>query len=324
MFKEARWKLTGWYLLIIMTISISFSTVIFGMMNQEMERFVRSPRFRWEMVKPEEVEMTLNEGRTRLMWSLLRINGIILIISGTLGYVLAGKTLSPIQAMLEEQERFVGDASHELRTPLTALKSMLEVGLRDKKMKIKEARKLISESIEETDNLKNLSDSLLELARENGNKIIFEKVKIKEVVIDAIKKTENRALRKKIKIISKIKNSTARGNKEKLSEVLVILLDNAIKYSPKNSQIKIVAKEYREQTIIKVIDQGIGIEKKDLPHIFERFYRADIARSHQGENGYGLGLSIAKKIVEEHRGKIIAKSEIGAGSEFKIILPNFS
>lgn len=324
MFKKARWKLTGWYLLIIMIISISFSTIIFGMMNQEMERFVRSPRFRWEMLNPKEVEMTLNEGRARLIWSLLGINGIILVISGTLGYVLAGKTLSPIQSMLEEQKRFVGDASHELRTPLTALKSMLEVGLRDKKMNIKEARKLISESIEETDNLKNLSDSLLELARENGNKIIFEKVKIKEIALSAIKKTENKALRKKIKIVAKINESTARGNRDKLTEVLVILLDNAIKYSPKNSQIHILAKEGQKQTTIRVIDEGIGIEEKDISHIFERFYRADKARSHLREKGYGLGLSIAKKIIEEHEGKILVKSESGAGSEFKITLPNFS
>lgn len=324
MFKKARWKLTGWYLLIIMIISISFSTIIFGMMNQEMERFVRSPRFRWEMLNPKEVEMTLNEGRARLIWSLLGINGIILVISGTLGYVLAGKTLSPIQSMLEEQKRFVGDASHELRTPLTALKSMLEVGLRDKNMEIKEARKLISESIEETDNLKKLSDSLLELARENGNKIIFEKVKIKEVAVSAIKKVENRALKKRIEIIAKINGTCVMGNKEKLSEVLVILLDNAIKYSPKNSQVRIMAKEGGNQTMIKVIDRGIGIEERDLPHIFERFYRADKARSHIGENGYGLGLSIAKKIIEEHGGKILVKSESGVGSEFKITLPNFS
>ena len=149
--------------------------------------------------------------------------------------------------MLEEQKRFVGDASHELRTPLTALKSMLEVGLRDKEMEIKEARELIFESIEETDKLKKLSDSLLELARENSNnqKLIFEKVKVAEIVSEAIKKVSNGAEKKKIKIVSQINGTTVKGNKDKLSELLVILLDNAIKYSSKNSLIKISAKKIK-------------------------------------------------------------------------------
>jgi signal transduction histidine kinase len=326
MFKEARLKLTAWYLLIIMVISISFSGIIFGMISQEMERFVRSPRFRFEEIQIRESDKLLVESKKRLVWNLLEINGIILLISGTLGYVLAGKTLSPIQKMLEEQKRFVGDASHELRTPITALKSMLEVGLRDKKMNIAEARELISESIEETDKLKNLSDSLLELARENSNgqKLIFEKIKVKDLVGEAIKKIKSASLKKNIRILVRVNGSTIKGNKDKLSELLVILLDNAIKYSPKNSQIKITAKKGKHETEIKIIDQGRGIEEKDLPHIFERFYRADSARSHQDENGYGLGLAIAKKIIEEHNGKILVNSEIDKGSEFKIILPVFS
>jgi signal transduction histidine kinase len=203
---------------------------------------------------------------------------------------------------------------------------MLEVGLRDKKMNIAEARELISESIEETDKLKNLSDSLLELARENSNgqKLIFEKIKVKDLVGEAIKKIKSASLKKNIRILVRVNGSTIKGNKDKLSELLVILLDNAIKYSPKNSQIKITAKKGKHETEIKIIDQGRGIEEKDLPHIFERFYRADSARSHQDENGYGLGLAIAKKIIEEHNGKILVNSEIDKGSEFKIILPVFS
>jgi signal transduction histidine kinase len=323
MFKEARLKLTGWYLLIIMVISISFSGIIYGMVSMEMERFVHSPRFRESQIPIIEEEV-LEGSRQRLIWSLVEINGVILIISGTLGYLLAGRTLVPIQKMLEEQKRFVGDASHELRTPLTALKSMLEVGLRDKDMNIKEARKLITESIEETDKLKNLSDSLLELARENKQKITFEKVRVAEILKDAIKKVDNRAKNKKIKIISKVNGSTVKGNMEKLSELMVILLDNAIKYSPKESQIKISAKMGKNQVYIKVIDQGQGISEKDLPHIFERFYRADSARTHQSEGGYGLGLAIAKKIVDEHAGKISVTSEVNKGSEFKIVLPFFS
>lgn len=323
MFKAARLKLTAWYLLIIMVISFSFSGIIYSMVSMEMERFVHSPRFRDSQIPIIEKEV-LEESRSRLIWNLIEINGVILIISGTLGYILAGRTLSPIQKMLEEQKRFVGDASHELRTPLTALKSMLEVGLRDKNMDIKEARLLISESIEETDKLKNLSDSLLELARENKQKISFEKIKVSEIVREAIKKVGVNSQKKNIKIISTVNGTIIKGNRDKLSELLVILLDNAIKYSPKSSQVKISAKKGKNHAIIKVSDQGQGIAEKDLPHIFERFYRADAARAHQTEGGYGLGLAIAKKIVEEHSGRISVNSEVNKGTEFKIILPIFS
>ena len=327
MFKEARLKLTAWYLLIIMVISISFSGIIFGMVSAEMERFSRSPRFvmenRQNAIERDEL---LDESRKRLVIFLVEINGAILIISGTLGYFLAGKTLSPIQKMLEEQKRFVGDASHELRTPLTALKAMLEVGIRDKNMDIREAKTLITESIEETDKLKKLSDSLLELARENinGQKMLVNNVKVSEIVNEAIKKISIKAKDKKIKFLTSLNGYMVKGNQDKLSELFVILLDNAVKYSPKNSQIKVTAKKGKSGVIIKVSDQGQGIEDKDIPHIFERFYRADSARSHVDEGGYGLGLAIAKKIVEEHNGKILVSSIVGKGSEFKIILPLFS
>ncbi|HWS49254.1 MAG TPA: HAMP domain-containing sensor histidine kinase [Candidatus Methanoperedens sp.] len=327
MFKEARLKLTVWYLLIIMVISLSFSGIIFGMVCTEMERFSRSPRFvienRQSIMEREEL---LRESKKRLFIFLAEINGVILIISGSLGYFLAGKTLSPIQKMLEEQKRFVSDASHELRTPLTALKSMFEVGLRDKKMNLKEARMLIGDGIEETDKLKKLSDSLLELARENtnGQKMLVEKVSTFAITDEAIKNVSIKAKNKKIKIVNKVRPFFVLGNKDKLTELLVILLDNALKYSPNNSLVKISTKKSKGQIIIKVKDQGQGIEKKDIPYIFERFYRADSARGRIDEGGYGLGLAIAKKIIDEHNGKISVKSVVDQGSEFKIYLPSVS
>jgi two-component system, OmpR family, sensor histidine kinase CiaH len=324
MFKTARLKLTLWYLLIIMFISISFSGVIYQMISAEVERFARSPRFRVE----ERIigEAMVDESKDRVVLSLIEINGVILLISGTLGYILAGVTLTPIQKMVEEQKRFVSDASHEIRTPLTALKSMLEVGLRDKKMTVKEARGLIKESIEESDKLKSLTDSLLELARLDGNsnKINFEELKISELVNEAVKKIQSKAKDKNITITKTTNGTKIKGNKEKMVELLVILLDNAVKYSKNNSKISIKAKEINRSAIVKIKDRGIGISAEDLPHIFERFYRSDSARSRQDEGGYGLGLSIAKMIVFQHSGKISVKSIPEKGSEFKIILPIFS
>lgn len=324
MFKTARLKLTLWYLLIIMFISVAFSGVIYRMVSVEIERFARSPRFRIENIIVDEP--VIREIKKRVAVSLLEINGVILLISGTLGYVLAGKTLDPIQKMVEEQKRFVSDASHELRTPLTALKAMLEVSLRDKKMTLKDARKLIKESIEEGDKLTNLSNSLLELARldNNGLKSNFEKLQVSSVVAEAIKKISIKAKKKNIKVTKTTNGTKVKGNREKMVEVFVILLDNAIKYSPENTKISIKAKELKNKLVIRVKDQGVGISADDLPHIFERFYRSDSARSKVDEGGYGLGLAIAKKIVEEHSGKIAVKSAPGRGSEFKITLPIFS
>jgi len=307
-----------------MFISTAFSGVIYRMVSVEIERFARSPRFRIEDII--EGESMIDEAKSRVALSLVELNGVILIISGTLGYILAGITLTPIQKMMEEQKRFVSDASHEIRTPLTALKSMLEVGLRDKKMTIKDARGLIKESIEESDKLKNLSDSLLELARLDGNskKLNFEELKVSELVSEAVKNIQIKAKKKNIKIIKVTNGTKIKGNKEKITELLLILLDNAVKYSPDNTKIIIKAKETNNKVIIKIKDHGIGISPIDLPHIFERFYRSDSARSHQGEGGYGLGLAIAEKIVKEHSGKISVKSVVNRGSEFKVILPIFS
>ena len=325
MFKTARLKLTAWYLLIIMFISLSFSGLIFQIVSREINRFARAPRFRVEENFLFNEDLVV-EVRHRVLLSLLEINGLILLIAGSLGYFLAGKTLKPIEAVLEEQKRFIGDASHELRTPLTALKSMLEVSLRDKKITLPEAKSIISDSLEETDKLTSLSNSLLELARLDGDtkKLVREKLLVKDLVADSFKQITLRAQAKNISITSRTNSTQVFGNREKLVETLIILLDNALKYSPSGSQINISAQTIKNTALIKVSDHGAGISSSDLPHIFERFYRADIARSKNNKDGFGLGLSIAQKIIEEHKGKIEVKSKLGQGSEFKVTLPLFS
>jgi len=325
MFKTARLKLTAWYLLIIMFISLSFSGLIFQIVSREINRFARAPRFRVEENFLFNEDLVV-EARHRVLLSLLEINGLILLTAGSLGYFLAGKTLKPIEAVLEEQKRFIGDASHELRTPLTALKSMLEVSLRDKKITLPEAKSIISDSLEETDKLTSLSNSLLELARLDGDtkKLVREKLLVKDLVADSFKQITLRAQAKNISITSRTNSTQVFGNREKLVETLIILLDNALKYSPSGSQINISAQTIKNTALIKVSDHGAGISSSDLPHIFERFYRADIARSKNNKDGFGLGLSIAQKIIEEHKGKIEVKSKLGQGSEFKVTLPLFS
>lgn len=265
----------------------------------------------------------INETKHRLIVILLTVDGVILVASGLLGYLLAGRTLEPIKIMVDEQNRFITDASHELRTPLTALKSSLEVHLRDKDLTLTDAKTLIKESITDVNKLQSLSDELLQLAqyqKPNGN-IVFAKISLLELVNEVIRKITPVARKKNIAIVTKIKDYEIEGNKHGLHDMLIILLDNAIKYSPSNKDVIISTGKSHGQVNISIKDHGIGIDPKDIPYIFDRFYRADRAKSKTTVSGYGLGLSIARKIVSIHSGTIAVKSELNKGSKFIIKLP---
>jgi two-component system sensor histidine kinase CiaH len=170
--------------------------------------------------------------------------------------------------------------------------------------------------------LQNLSNSLLKLTQihsnNNGNKN-WGKISLSEVINSACNKLTPLAKKKKINIAVKVPEIIIKGDKTSLAEVFLILLDNAIKYGRDNSQISISAEKVVTKVKVSIKDQGIGIPKSDLPHIFERFFRADKSRSLV--EGYGLGLSIAKKIIEDHKGTISALSTVGKGSIFSVELP---
>ena len=318
-----------------MIISASFSVLIYQLINTEINRFADSQRNRIEhrlVIQPNSPpiilidEDLLNESHNRLLISLLIINSVILVVSGSLSYVLAGKTLKPIQKMTEDQRRFISDASHELRTPITAMKSLFEVSLRDKNLDLKEAKSVINSGIEQSDRLKNLSDSLLELSRLEVNHIQnqFQSISLKKTIFESVSQIKSKADEKNIKIITKIPPSKVFGDPNRLTELFVIFLDNAIKYSNPNTKIKVISEIKNKQLIIKIIDQGIGIDKKDLPYIFDRFYQSNSARTKKDNSGYGLGLSIAKKIIEAHSGKVEVNSKLNYGTKFIIHLPHFS
>lgn len=332
MFQKTRIKLTAWYLLIIMLISIVFSLVIYSGINRELGRFERLRELRLrreqELMLPAPFPRELREidtqavaaARIRLTLTLIFINAGIFGIAGLAGYFLAGRTLNPIKEMVDDQNRFITDASHELRTPLTSLKTSIEVSLRNKKITLDEAKKLIESNLEEVEHLRILSDGLIRLAQyqEPNDNVIFKKGSVKEIIEDAIDKLKPIALENKIKISSKIEKIEIEGDRKSLVELFVILLDNAIKYSRQNSTVKILANKEDNKAIVSVSDEGIGIDRKDMPYIFDRFYRAEKSRSKEDVSGYGLGLSIAKKIVEMHQGAITVKSEKGKGTTFTV------
>lgn len=313
MFSLARLKLTAWYLLMIMLVSALFSIMIYEVQTTELERFASVQRYRISRRLPsflvsENLDLELvEESKQRLILFLLGINAGIFVISGGLGYFLAGRTLKPIKEMVEEQNRFVGDASHELRTPLTAIKSALEVNLKDKK--------LLRDCLEQVDKLQYLTESLLQVENQS---LKFEKVSLLKIVESAIQTVKAKATQKGITIKNTGKDFSVNGDRYALTNLVTILLDNAIKYSPDKTSVVVDT----QNDILTVTDKGVGIEKKDLPHVFDRFYRADSARTKAKSGGYGLGLSIAKKIVGEHNGSISAQSEPGVGTTITVRFQN--
>lgn len=338
MFHSARLKLTGWYLLIIMLISLAFSGAIYTVISRELERGFRRAevhfRFGDDFVFPPppfdssgQMNTFLIEelatARHHLVFNLLLANGAILIFSGAAGYFLAGRTLKPIETALEEQRRFVADASHELRTPLTALRTSIEVGLREKKITDNEARSVLKGSLEDISDLESLANGLLCLSRyqQNGVNLVSQPVDIKKVVDNAVRKIIPLAKKKKINLKLEVDSLVFFADASSLEEMLLIFLDNAVKYTPTGGQVAVETKTNKNSLTIEIRDTGMGIAETEIPHIFDRFYRADQSRSKENVPGFGLGLSLAKKIIEIHQGSAKVDSKLGQGTTFTIKLP---
>lgn len=224
---------------------------------------------------------------------------------------------------MDEQNRFITDVSHELRTPLTSLKSEIEVNLRDKNLTLGDAKKLLNSNFEEVNNLQTLSDNLIKLTqyqKSNGS-MVFESINLSDIAKEACRKVANLAKHKNITIKNQIGNQVVEGEKQSLAELLVILLDNAIKYSNKGKTVILKDNVTDQHIVLEVKDQGMGIDESEIEYLFDRFYRADRSRTKDNVTGYGLGLSIAKQIITKHNGNIRIESKVNKGSTFIVNLP---
>lgn len=325
-------KLSVFYVLIVMTISVSFSLILHKISYQEIDRGLgRQMRTIWQennvipmgrMIDFDRIRQEQIDGANkRLTINLIYFNLLILILSSIVSYFFAKKTLEPIKKSMEEQSRFTADASHELRTPLTAMKTEIEVALRDKNFSLEEAKTLLNSNLEEISKLESLSNALLKITRNEDIKINFETINLKKSVSEALKKITNLAEKKNIEFNKELVDIKIKGDAERLTELFITIFDNAIKYSPRDSKVLVRIREHGGFATIKIKDQGIGIKASDLPYIFNRFYRADSSREKEKASGYGLGLAIAKQIVDLHDGTISVTSKVQGGSEFIIKLP---
>lgn len=230
----------------------------------------------------------------------------------------------------EERERrlFVSNVSHELRTPLTSVKSYLEA-LDDGALSEPVAPDFVKVSLNETNRMMRMVTDLLSLSRIDNetSQLDIELTNFTAFItfilnrFDKIK-SQSQEDTKKYELIREypITPIWVEIDTDKMTQVIDNILNNAIKYSPDGGKIRVGMKTTDAQLIISISDEGLGIPKKDLPRIFDRFYRVDKARS-RAQGGTGLGLAIAKEIVKQHKGFIWAKSEYGKGSTFTIVLP---
>jgi two-component system sensor histidine kinase CiaH len=258
------------------------------------------------------------QAAVQMILALVYINALVLVVGGFGSYFLARRTLEPIEKAHEAQSRFTSDASHELRTPLAAMKAELEVYLRDDNLALNEAKELLSSNLEEVDKLIKLSEMLLKMAHLDYDKLEKKQIDLVELLPSAMKPFNKYKTRFDI---STRKLAVIYANEAAIIELMSILIENAVKYSPEQSRISIRIFERRTMTGFEIINMGTPISEDKLPHIFDRFYRGDNSRTESGKNGLGLGLAIAKKITEIHHGYVQASSTEKETS-FTFYLPN--
>ncbi|HGH7182731.1 HAMP domain-containing sensor histidine kinase [Bacillus luti] len=239
-----------------------------------------------------------------------------------IGFFLAGRALVPIQNSWEKQQQFVSDASHELRTPLAVIQSKTDVLFQSPSATIEEKAMDISTISKECRRLSKLVSNLLLLARSDSNQIEMDKKtfgldKLLEEIVEPYK--EIASYQEKEMILKVERDISFMGDRERIHQMMVILLDNAMKYTNEGGHIQIDCTQTSGSIRIQVKDDGIGVKEDDIPKLFDRFYQGDKARSKS--EGAGLGLSIANWIVEKHYGKISVESQWGEGTCFEVILP---
>lgn len=329
MFESARFKLTVFYLGIILMFSLTLTLTTRWLAQSEYERSNIEQRgafrgvilelygvpkpaddvFRFQRQQEEEV-------RAKLDLYLELINLGALVFGGLASYWFAGRTLRPIEEAHEAQRRFASDASHELKTPLTAIRVENEVFLRQKTFTELEARELITSNLEEVDRLERLATNLLALTHYESGSLELKPVRIKEVVKEAAHQASR--LCPSVVIDQDIAASMVLANKDSIVQLLSIILENACKYGGA-TPVDIVGKVHDGKYELSVRDRGPGISDEDMPHIFDRMYRGDKARS-QTVSGHGLGLALARQIATANKASVTASNHPDGGAVFTVSL----
>lgn len=294
-------------------------------------------------------EISANASR-RLGNIILIVDGGIIAVSAFLGYALAGFTLKPIQKNQDVQRRFMSDASHELRTPLSIMKTGIEVELRNPANPL-ECKPILSSNLEEINRMADLVENLLFILRaDSGNEEFkFETVDLSQIITSVLQNMKPYAAERKVTITvgdQKIPHTVAdttedlktattlqdtenveplngmfiTGDLNKLKQAFYNILKNAVDYSKPEGQVHLTVFKKPKTLTLEITDDGTGIPEKELPFVFERFYRSS-SNSGLYSDGSGLGLAITKEIIRKHKGEIKIQSSLGNWTKVTINLP---
>ncbi|MBM3132737.1 MAG: two-component sensor histidine kinase, partial [Chloroflexi bacterium] len=227
-----------------------------------------------------------------------------------------------LERAFKRQQQFTGDASHELRTPLAVIQAEATLALQ-KEREAGEYRESLQTISEEAGHMASIIEKLLTLARADSGteQLMFEEIDLGKLLTEIAADAEVLCQHKGLSFqLGEVPGLTLKGDRARLRELFLNLLDNAIKYTPAGGTVSLSLREAERMATVDVRDTGLGIPPEHVPHIFERFYRVDKARS-RAEGGAGLGLAICKHIAEIHGGRIEVQSEAGKGSTFSVRLP---
>ncbi len=339
-FRSARLKLTVFYFAILVVFSLLLTFGVWsvtdhelsrgdtaqrGALHQLFERYNDSTPGADNFAPPgdryfaQTQQKQSNTTRQNLNRDFVLLNLTLLAIGAVLSYWYAGRTLRPIEAAHEQQKRFTSDASHELRTPLTAMKLENEIFLRQKEFTPADARQLIASNLEEVDRLERLATNLLALNQYEQGTVPHAQTNITEVVNEAIASVKRHKEARGIAFAADVQPAQVDINQESIIQLLGILLDNAVKYGPRESTVEVSGALHGDNYALTVRDHGPGIAEADLPHIFERMYRGDKARSSR-VSGHGIGLSLARQIAAANDATLEAHNHPDGGAEFVLHL----
>lgn len=325
-FNRTRVVLSLWYTFILLLILVGFSVALYVTYNNDLSRIVLRQDFGTHvprtLSRPELrlVVIQVRELRKTTQVDLFIIDLITLIIGGGLSYFLAGKTLQPIQKNMESQKLFIADASHELKNPIATVQSACEVVLRSKNKTKEDYREALEQVLDQSKRLGRLVTDLLSLSvldaasTKTRTKCSLSDIAEKQLaamrpLLETTKLTLSQSISPYVFVL---------GDEDKLQQLVIILLDNAFKYTPLGGTITVTVRK-KPQPQLLVQDTGIGIAQEKHEDIFKRFYQADVSHASKGA---GLGLAIADSIMKLHRGTIRVESSIGKGSTFICTFPS--
>ena len=262
-------------------------------------------------------------GLQKSTYALIFLGVIALISAAAIGHMMAGRAIIPLKEAYEKQRQFAADASHELRTPLAVVMASADLLLTDPSIKSPFLKQVIEDVKSEVKKMTKLVSDLLLVARSDNNalKVTIKKFDLGEMLNQNIRMMKPLAEKKNIELSgTNIVKVEIHADEQKIKQLILILVDNAIKYTPEGGSVNVAIENIDSEWVtFTVKDSGIGIAKEDQDKIFERFYRVDKVRSRE-LGGNGLGLSIASEIVRLHEGKISVESELGQGTKFIVEL----